>query len=286
MIKILFLHGFYASGQCVPAMALREAFSSPIPNEEDGSVDVVEVLTPDLPLHPQEAIRYIRELIDQEKPDLLVGNSCGSFYAQMLAPIVGIPALLGNPHFKMSEFLKPRIGAQQYKSPRKDGKQDFIIDEQLIAEFTELEAHQFDCCSDYYRNRVIGIFGEQDTLAHFEPLYQEYYNWSVHFPGGHTPTADEVRNYYVPVIKEFLLDYAKETGRPRYFQHYKGGEYRFIQTAFDSETQERVVIYQALYGDKKYWVRPEKMFFEVIERDGKRFHRFTEVGWDELSNRF
>jgi len=25
--KILFLHGFYASGQCVPAIALREAFA-------------------------------------------------------------------------------------------------------------------------------------------------------------------------------------------------------------------------------------------------------------------
>ena len=26
MQKIVFLHGFYASGQCVPALALRDAF--------------------------------------------------------------------------------------------------------------------------------------------------------------------------------------------------------------------------------------------------------------------
>ena len=38
MKKILFLHGFYASGQCVPAIALKEALK-----------DKVEVLTPDLP---------------------------------------------------------------------------------------------------------------------------------------------------------------------------------------------------------------------------------------------
>jgi len=283
-LKILFLHGFYASGQCVPAVALKEAFSNPIPSDAPGFVDVVDVLTPDLPLHPKEAISFIRDLIDKEKPNMLVGNSCGSFYAQMIAPIVGLPALLGNPHFKMTEFLKPRIGAQQYKSPRKDGKQDFIIDEQLIAEFAELEAHQFDCCSEFYRNRIIGIFGEQDSLAHFESLYRKYYDWSVHFPGGHTPTAEEVREFYVPVIKEFLLDYAKEVGRTRYFQHFKGGEYRFLQTAFDSETQERMVIYQALYGDEKCWVRPEKMFFEKIERDGKRFNRFTEVDLDDLTN--
>ena len=104
MKKILFLHGFYASGQCVPAVALKEAF--------EGEADVI---TPDLPIHPKEAVRFIRGLIDSEKPDLLIGNSCGSFYAQMVAPVVGVPALLGNPHFQMTEFLKQRIGEHQYK---------------------------------------------------------------------------------------------------------------------------------------------------------------------------
>jgi len=264
--KILFLHGFFASGQCEPAMALKEAFGGK-----------AKVLTPDLPMHPKETINFIRDLIDSEKPDLLVGNSCGSFYAQMMAPIVGLPALLGNPHFKMTEFLTTRIGVHQYKSPRKDGKQNFIIDEQLISEFEEIETHQFDCCNPYYRNRIIGLFGEQDTLAHFEPLFLKHYNCAFHFPGGHTPTADEVRNCYVPIIEQFLWRYAEQSHRTRYFQHFKGGKYRFIQTAFDSETQERMVIYQAMYGEQKFWVRPEKMFFEKITRDGKTFNRFTET---------
>ncbi|MBO7051082.1 MAG: DUF1653 domain-containing protein [Prevotella sp.] len=38
-----------------------------------------------------------------------------------------------------------------------------------------------------------------------------------------------------------------------------------------------MVIYQALYDDKQYWVRPEKMFFETIEREGRIFARFTEI---------
>ena len=196
MKKILFLHGFYASGQCVPAVALRKAFEGR-----------AEVLTPDLPMHPKEAVGFIREQIEKERPDMLVGNSCGSFYAQMLAPIVGLPALLGNPHFKMTEFLEPRIGTHQYKSPRKDGKQNFIIDEQLIDEFAEMEARQFDNYNPEYKDMIWGIFGEQDTLAHFEPLFLQYYSHSYHFPGGHTPTAEEVRDYYVPLIntieKEF-----------------------------------------------------------------------------------
>ena len=195
MKKILFLHGFYASGQCVPAIALHEAFA-----------ERADVLTSDLPMHPQDALRFIRERIDREKPDLLVGNSCGAFYAQMIAPVVGIPALLGNPHFQMSGFLKQRIGQHEYKSPRKDGKQSFVIDENLVKEFVALEATQFDNWNSQFRDRVWGLFGEQDSLAHFEPLFLEHYNRSFHFPGGHTPTADEVRTWYVPLAEKMLIE--------------------------------------------------------------------------------
>ena len=191
--KILFLHGFYASGQCVPAEALRNTFEGK-----------AEVLTPDLPIHPKEAVSYIRDLIGQVKPNMLVGNSCGSFYAQMIAPTLGLPALLGNPHFKMTEFLETRVGAHQYKSPRKNGKQDFFIDSQLIVEFAEMEAHQFDNYHPDCKERIWGIFGEQDTLAHFEPLFLQYYSHSYHFPGGHTPNAEEVHQYYAPLIEKML----------------------------------------------------------------------------------
>ncbi|MBP5338369.1 MAG: alpha/beta fold hydrolase [Prevotella sp.] len=192
MKKILFLHGFFASSRCVPALALREAFEGR-----------AEVITPDLPTYPRMALEQIREICDKEMPDLLVGNSCGSFYAQMVAPVVGVPALLGNPHFRMTEFLKQRIGEHEYKSPRKDGNQKFVIDEALIQEFAELEAIQFQPQTEF-RDRVWGLFGEQDTLAHFEPLFLEHYNQSFHFPGGHTPTADEVRTWYVPLIEKML----------------------------------------------------------------------------------
>ena len=61
------------------------------------------------------------------------------------------------------------------------------------------------------------------------------------------------------------------------FLRFKGGKYKFIHSAFNSETQERMVVYQALYGDQAYWVRPEKMFFGKVTRDGRTFNRFTEI---------
>ena len=185
----MFLHGFFASGQCVPANALRSALAGK-----------AEVLSPDLPLHPKEALAMIKQIISDEKPDILVGNSCGAFYAQMVAAELGIPALLGNPHFRMTEFLKERIGEHQYKAPRRNGNQNFVIDEALIQEFEELEAIQFGAWKPEIRDLIWGIFGEKDTLAHFEPLFLKYYSHSFHFPGGHTPTAEEVEKWYVPLV--------------------------------------------------------------------------------------
>lgn len=193
MKKVLFLHGFFASGSCVPAKALR-----------DGMEGKAVVLTPDLPLHPDDALHLIRSVIETEKPDLLVGNSCGSFYAQMLASGFRLPALLGNPYFEMSKFLKERIGAHQYKSPRSDGIQNFVIDDMLISEFAKLERNQFDGCTPESKDLVWGLFGEHDALAHYEPLFLEHYSHSYHFPGGHTPTEKEVRAWYIPLAERML----------------------------------------------------------------------------------
>ena len=175
------------------AVALKEALKGE-----------VEVLTPDLPLHPFNALAFVRELCNQDHPDMLIGNSNGAFLAQILATELQIPALLGNPYLKMSEFVRARIGENRYKSPRMEGKQDFVIEPSLADEFAELETHQWDNWNPSMRNLCVGLFGEKDTLAHFEPVFREHYDKVFHFPGDHTPTEDEVRDWYVPRVKELV----------------------------------------------------------------------------------
>ncbi len=68
----------------------------------------------------------------------------------------------------------------------------------------------------------------------------------------------------------------------QYFRHFKGGFYKLITIAKDSETLEEMVVYQALYGDHGFWVRPKKMFFEKIVRDGKEMCRFTQLTDEEV----
>ena len=37
-----------------------------------------------------------------------------------------------------------------------------------------------------------------------------------------------------------------------YYRHFKGGKYKLLGIAKDSETQEKMVVYQALYGFAVY----------------------------------
>ena len=62
------------------------------------------------------------------------------------------------------------------------------------------------------------------------------------------------------------------------YRHFKGGEYEVIGIARHSETDEPMVVYRALYGEGDLWVRPESMFLDMVERDGKTFKRFEYIG--------
>lgn len=73
----------------------------------------------------------------------------------------------------------------------------------------------------------------------------------------------------------------EETRKPGRYRHFKGGEYELLCTARHSETEEEMVVYRALYGDRGIWVRPAAMWDEEITRDGKSFRRFTYIGETE-----
>lgn len=62
------------------------------------------------------------------------------------------------------------------------------------------------------------------------------------------------------------------------YRHFKGNEYEVICIAKHSETQEDMVVYRALYGERGVWVRPASMWNETVERDGKTYKRFTYLG--------
>lgn len=65
--------------------------------------------------------------------------------------------------------------------------------------------------------------------------------------------------------------------QPGIYRHFKGKEYRVLFTATHSETLEEYVVYQALYGEMGYWIRPADMFLETVTRDGRTMPRFERI---------
>jgi len=64
----------------------------------------------------------------------------------------------------------------------------------------------------------------------------------------------------------------------QYYRHFRNGQlYRLLSFATIEATGEEAVVYQAMYGDNRVWIRPKTSFFESVLHEGRMVPRFQPV---------
>ena len=190
--KLIYVHGFASSGSSGTVMTLRRYMTE------------WRVVAPDLPVDPFEALELLRTLVAEERPDIVVGTSMGGMYTQQLR---GVPRIVVNPSFEMSRsLLFGKMGRNRYMSKRKDGATEFRIDKAVVERFKEMEKHQFEGITDGEKALVVGLFGDKDTIVHFQPLMAQLYGeercrW---FDGEHRLNDTVVKKVLIPLIDEMV----------------------------------------------------------------------------------
>lgn len=78
----------------------------------------------------------------------------------------------------------------------------------------------------------------------------------------------------------------REIRQGQFYRHFKGGIYQVMAIATHSETKEKMVVYQALYGDYGIYVRPYDMFASEVDHEKypqvKQAYRFMQVHPEEM----
>lgn len=199
--KILYVHGFSSSGQSGTVVKIREMLPG------------ATVVAPDLPLHPAEAMDLLHHTCETENPDLIIGTSMGGMYAEML---YGYDRILVNPAFQMGDTMLKHgmLGKNTFLNPRQDGVQEFIVTKALVEEYKEITAKCFaGVTEEESRDRVFGLFGDEDPVVHTRDLFSQHYRNAISFHGEHRMNDKILLHSVLPVV-QWIDDRQEHRERP------------------------------------------------------------------------
>ena len=190
MQKIVYFHGFGSSGASGTVDLLRKLLPE------------YEVLAPDIPVDPQDALPYLRQYCAEVQPDLVIGTSMGGMYAQQM---FGLRKICVNPAFNMSHMSKVlKVGTHKFFNGRKDNQKEFTISRDTIQHFNTMERSQFKGITPFDLENTWGLFGIDDTQVNCYDLFKKHYRNASRFKGGHQLNEDALKKAVIPLVREIL----------------------------------------------------------------------------------
>lgn len=191
-MKIIYFHGFGSSGASGTVETLRRLLPE------------AQIIAPDIPVDPVEALPYLRQLCADEQPDLVLGTSMGGMYAQQMRGFVRICI---NPALNMSTMSTVlRTGEHKFFNGRKDGQKTFRITRDIIQHHNQMERQQWRDITDWDREHCYGLFGINDPLVNTYDLFRKHYPHAIRFEGEHRLNEKVLRKVVLPLIQELTQE--------------------------------------------------------------------------------
>ncbi len=194
MQTILYIHGFASAGSSGTAIVMRNLLYT----------HKVQVISPDVPTSPVDAMKTLHKLVDEIHPDLIVGTSMGAMYAEQLR---GTTRILVNPSFHMARLLTFRgMGKMEFRNRREDGAKDFKVDKDMIQEFKTVEKNSFLGIDAKEKELVWGLFGIHDKTVNCQADFSKHYGKGQMrlFEGEHYLNDHVLSREVMPLIMQLL----------------------------------------------------------------------------------
>ena len=223
--KIMYVHGFLSSAASGTVKMLQELMPQ------------ATIVADDIPVHPEEAMTFLRAMAERECPDLIIGTSMGGMMTEMLT---GYDRVLVNPAFEMGDTMSNMTGRQEFQNPRKDGIQELMVNKGLIKEYKDITRQCFAQVTLEEQQRVYGLFGDNDPVVHTFDLFHAHYPNAIRFHGEHRLIDKVAVHYLVPVIR-WIDDRQNKTERPIVYI-----DFACLHDAYDHPTSSMHKAYEML----------------------------------------
>lgn len=187
---LLYVRGLASTGNSDTAMEIQRCLHK------------TNVLSPDIPVDPQEAYEMLCRIIDEEEVDVMVGSSMRGMFANVINSVAKV---LVNPSCHVSESMRKRIGTMPFFSERKDGATDFEITEELCDAYAKLERRQFSFFKERYTGETFALFGNEDNTVNCKEEYIKYFGDAYEtFTGGHRLNPEVIHDKLIPIVAELV----------------------------------------------------------------------------------
>ena len=209
-MKLVYFHGFASSGASGTVQLLRKIFPS------------AQVVAPDIPVDPEEALPMLQKLVQTEQPDVIVGTSMGGMYAQQMH---GFLRICVNPSFRISTSKLLHTGVHKWLNGRKNHEKEFRITADIIKRYNQIERKQYDGIPPDARELCYGLFGIDDTSVNPINAYitfTKYYTHAERFEGEHQLNDKVIHKVLLPLLKQLLgskYDEATREPLPDYMKY-------------------------------------------------------------------